>query len=58
MKRIIRKSEIYSIEKVEERIAFYTNKLETTKTPDTDNKLLLFWENYKLKNFNDAKTGS
>jgi hypothetical protein len=58
MKKLIRKSDCYSIEKVNERIAFYTNKMESTKTLDIDLKLLTFWENYKHKNYNYAETKS
>lgn len=59
---IIRKSDIYSIDKVNERIQFYQNKeldlifkkaSETDKTINT--KLLLFWRKYKSKNFKNEK---
>lgn len=55
---IIRKSDTYSIDKVEERIQFYQSKeldLIFKKSSESEklinSKLLLFWRNYKSKNF-------
>lgn len=58
MAKIIRKSDVYSLEKVNERISFYNEKMESTKSPDIDLKLLTFWENYKSKNYPNEETNS
>lgn len=53
-KTIIKKSDIYPIEKVNERIEFYKKKLEQQLTPEQKlihKKLLSFWETYKSNNY-------
>ena len=52
------KLEIHSLEIVNERISFYTDKMESTKNPNVNLRLLQFWKNYKLKNYPDEKTDS
>lgn len=54
MAKIIRKSDIYSLETVDERISFYSNKIKETTDPEKlviNSKLLAFWVGYKTKNF-------
>lgn len=58
MDKEIYKLEIHSLEIVNERISFYNKKMEFTKNPHVDFKLLTFWENYKTKNYPDEKTNS
>lgn len=58
MKKIIKKSDCYSIEKVNQRISFYNGTLLSLKEENEliiNKKLLTFWENYKLKNYPDEK---
>jgi hypothetical protein len=58
MKKIIRKTDTYSLEKVNERIQFYQNqeldlifnKAASSKI-DIAVKLLSFWTKYKSNNF-------
>jgi len=59
---IIKKSDIYPFDKVEERIQFYQEReldLIFSKAPEAKKiisaKLLLFWRNYKSKNFKNGK---
>ena len=52
------KLEIHSLKIVNERISFYTDKMESTKNPNVNLRLLQFWKNYKLKNYPDEKTNS
>ena len=53
------KLEIYSIEKVEERLSFYREKIKLLKDPaktKTHIALFNFWKIYKLKNYPNAET--
>lgn len=61
MKKIIRKSDIYSLEKVNERIEYYTKSIENMlqkpnhqASIDIEKNLLKFWKNYKLKNYAES----
>jgi len=50
MKKIIRKTEVYSLQKVNERIEYYTQKAILIKEEQAtiiNSKLLSFWTNYK-----------
>lgn len=53
-KKIVRNSDFYPIEKVNERIKFYKEKIETIEDPEKVSinlKLLTFWKNYKSNNY-------
>jgi len=55
------KPEIYSIEKIEERISFYEklmDELKDAKKLSMNCRLLDFWTQYKHKNYTNAKTKS
>lgn len=57
--KLLKKADVYSLEKVEERILFYKNKIETLTDQakiKTNTSLLAFWTIYKHKNYPDGKT--
>lgn len=60
MKDITKTVEKYPLDKVNERISYYT---ELVKFPEegfisVNKNLLTFWENYKLLHYPDEKTNS
>lgn len=55
------KSDIYSLEKVNERISYYTELLASLKNEEfrsINQNILNFWTSYKLNNYPDEKTNS